>query len=278
MNSKDLLNLQEAYLDVYEGKVPWNDPRYPLQSGWTPAEKNREKRKRTKVEDPNTMQADISDRDMARYASMKDVDETETRRAPKGKKKTLFSKEQPPEHENLHNFKKDRQLDLSRTDNEYGMNRSGKYGGNATRGQARRAVADAFRGRREGDDNIFPTPIKQGDTRKRTSRRWGGPNPRNEEFDIHADIIIDHLIDEGYANTDDAALVIMANMSEEWAQDIINEVLDTPGRMINYIIQSGESALRARNSKDKQTYDKRLRGLRRADKRAQERRKSQQTK
>jgi len=41
------------------------------------------------------------------------------------------------------------------------------------------------------------------------------------------DIILSHLIDEGYADTEQAALVIMVNMSEEWRESImINEGLD----------------------------------------------------
>ena len=35
------------------------------------------------------------------------------------------------------------------------------------------------------------------------------------------DIVKGHLIDEGYANTEEAALAIMANMSEEWKQSIL---------------------------------------------------------
>jgi hypothetical protein len=35
------------------------------------------------------------------------------------------------------------------------------------------------------------------------------------------DVIKGHLIDEGYADTEEAALVIMANMSEEWRQSIV---------------------------------------------------------
>jgi len=38
------------------------------------------------------------------------------------------------------------------------------------------------------------------------------------------DIIKGHLLDEGYANTEQAALVIMANMSEEWKQSIVEGV------------------------------------------------------
>ena len=42
------------------------------------------------------------------------------------------------------------------------------------------------------------------------------------------DIIKGHLVSEGYANTEDAALVIMANMSEEWRQSIICLLYTSP--------------------------------------------------
>lgn len=42
-----------------------------------------------------------------------------------------------------------------------------------------------------------------------------------EEVDVY-DIILGHLIAEGYADTEEAATKIMANMSEEWRQEIIN--------------------------------------------------------
>jgi len=35
------------------------------------------------------------------------------------------------------------------------------------------------------------------------------------------DTILSHLLDEGYANTQESALVIMSNMSEEWMQSIV---------------------------------------------------------
>ena len=41
-----------------------------------------------------------------------------------------------------------------------------------------------------------------------------------QSFDIF-DVIKGHLIDEGYADTEEAALQIMANMSEEWKKSII---------------------------------------------------------
>ena len=41
-----------------------------------------------------------------------------------------------------------------------------------------------------------------------------------ESFDLY-DIILSHLLDEGYAETPEAAEAIMVNMSEEWMGSII---------------------------------------------------------
>ena len=41
-----------------------------------------------------------------------------------------------------------------------------------------------------------------------------------EEYDTF-DTILEYLIAEGYADTNESALVIMANMSEEWREDIM---------------------------------------------------------
>ena len=47
---------------------------------------------------------------------------------------------------------------------------------------------------------------------------------RQEQVDIY-DIILSHLLDEGYAETSEAAEAIMVNMSEEWIDSIVNEVI-----------------------------------------------------
>jgi len=49
--------------------------------------------------------------------------------------------------------------------------------------------------------------------------------PKNEEYDLY-DVILSHLIDEGYADTFEAAEAIMVNMSEDWRESIFEEVLD----------------------------------------------------
>ncbi len=51
------------------------------------------------------------------------------------------------------------------------------------------------------------------------------PNERkqlNMEFDFY-DIILSHLLDEGYADTQETAEVMMVNMSEEWREEILDE-------------------------------------------------------
>jgi hypothetical protein len=53
----------------------------------------------------------------------------------------------------------------------------------------------------------------------KTSKGW------KEEVDLY-DIILSHLLDEGYAETPKAAEAIMVNMSEEWRDSIVEEVLD----------------------------------------------------
>jgi hypothetical protein len=42
------------------------------------------------------------------------------------------------------------------------------------------------------------------------------------------DAILEYLVAEGYADTNDAAIAIMANMSEEWKQSIAEEYQDFP--------------------------------------------------
>ena len=59
-------------------------------------------------------------------------------------------------------------------------------------------------------------------TKGRGVKKERGSKVRTEEVDIF-DTILEHLIAEGYADTNEAALAIMANMSEEWRDNIIEQ-------------------------------------------------------
>ena len=50
-----------------------------------------------------------------------------------------------------------------------------------------------------------------------------------ESYDLY-DIILSHLINEGYADTQEAAERIMVNMSEEWRESIVETRMDPRGR------------------------------------------------
>ena len=54
----------------------------------------------------------------------------------------------------------------------------------------------------------------------RSVRNDGITDILGEQYDYY-DIILSHLLDEGYAETPEAAKAIMVNMSEEWRQSII---------------------------------------------------------
>jgi hypothetical protein len=49
----------------------------------------------------------------------------------------------------------------------------------------------------------------------------------SSSFDVF-DVIKGHLLDEGYADTEEAALAIMTNMSEEWRQSIVEQMAGGP--------------------------------------------------
>ena len=58
-------------------------------------------------------------------------------------------------------------------------------------------------------------------TRKLTKK--GGKWSVGEGADLY-DLVLSHLLDEGYASTEEAATAIMANMSEEWVDSIVEKI------------------------------------------------------
>ena len=67
------------------------------------------------------------------------------------------------------------------------------------------------------------------------ARPMGGARERmlqRQSFDVF-DVIKGHLIDEGYADTEESALVIMANMSEEWRESIVENLLPSKQQIAN---------------------------------------------
>jgi len=49
------------------------------------------------------------------------------------------------------------------------------------------------------------------------------------------DVILEHLVAEGFADTEESALAIMANMSEEWRESIVEGIFDFLPKSKTYI-------------------------------------------
>ncbi len=80
--------------ELNEGKVEWDNPKRPLQSGFTPREKNRAKRISTEVENPDSPAYfdKRTEKNFERYGNLKAAhDKEKDKKVPKNK---------------LHNFKK----------------------------------------------------------------------------------------------------------------------------------------------------------------------------
>ena len=89
-------------------------------------------------------------------------------------------------------------------------------------------------------------------SQQRIIAQGGTPaTPLVQSFDPF-DIVMGYLIDEGYAETEEAAAVIMANMSEEWREEILDEevrgakkgtirsVIEKGGKSIKYVQSGGD--------------------------------------
>ena len=110
-------------------------------------------------------------------------------------------------------------------------------------GLSQDTIRSAAKERQKRVDTAYAKDTPQGDVEgnagmKKLARTKGQLNinkPRevrmraNEEFDIF-DAILEYLVTEGYADTNESALVIMANMSEEWRQSIVEVKMDPRGR------------------------------------------------
>jgi hypothetical protein len=69
-----------------------------------------------------------------------------------------------------------------------------------------------------GEPQSVTMPRKKSKPSKEIVRK----GKQEESFDLY-DLILSHLLDEGYADTEQAAEAIMVNMSEEWRQIIVEQ-------------------------------------------------------
>jgi hypothetical protein len=84
-------------------------------------------------------------------------------------------------------------------------------------------------------------PYDKSESKRRSAAGYnkvGGPKGLPEELDLY-DIVSDYLVSEGFCDSYEDADVIMANMSEEWRESIMEEVLDEVNRPEREMIKKG---------------------------------------
>jgi hypothetical protein len=72
-----------------------------------------------------------------------------------------------------------------------------------------------------GEPQAVTYPRKGRDEKPKLSREV----IRKEDFDLY-DLLLHHLMTEGFAETPEAAVAIMANMSEAWADSIVDHYIE----------------------------------------------------
>ena len=185
MNSQEYRNLQEAYLDVYQEEV--------LDEGIGSAIKSLfGKKKKPEAPKPESRGAELRRRyntgpDKSETSAKRKILDKTRERAEKDEKEygdSTYSKSVATKSREAHNKY------LRAGYNKYGADRSdsGGMGGSGGSGRGNKA-------------------------RKRAAAL-------NNSYDLF-DYMMEYLISEGYADTNENALVIMANMSEEWKNSII---------------------------------------------------------
>jgi hypothetical protein len=258
MDVQELLGLQEAYLSVYApqeldelsvGKMlayvkKGEKNRADLNKKWD--EGTATHRERMRVLGREEGEARASDKvekktgkrpyemntlDKARYAVTKEdyVDEGAAGDvAARAEKLAAQRKGQTPERKQMY-----ASLASKASERESGPRiidlggRGGRKGLTQSDRDARREY-DAEYSYETGDKNSTPGPgTITKNKRKLATQKARGQHA--EGYDLY-DIILSHLIDEGYADTQKAAEAIMVNMSEDWRESIVETRMDPRGR------------------------------------------------
>ena len=99
------------------------------------------------------------------------------------------------------------------------------------------------------------------DDEEKRFKTLGQSPAHNEEVDLY-DIILSHLLDEGYADTEQAAEAIMVNMSEDWRESICEGAYDVYLNRLGVKSKLSDMAtdmLKSREEKEKEEKERKKR-------------------
>ena len=76
-----------------------------------------------------------------------------------------------------------------------------------------------------GDDHEMEKESKESTKAVKKATKYKGPKVTPSLPESY-DVVLEYLMNEGYADTEENAITIMANMSEEWIDEILDEAAD----------------------------------------------------
>jgi len=191
MDAKDILNLQEAYLEVYQEQQ--------LDEGL----------KKAFIKAYGRAYATASDD----YADEDDFEQA-------GKIRSHIERRYGPEtakHADEHGYVQSTGRRYGRPEPRIQPNRKFKT---TKAGKMPKNAQKAFKNELILNKSERDRPTIGGVRKPKHWGKVGGEKGLPEQVDLY-DIILSHLLDEGYADTQQAAEAIMVNMSEEWREDIV---------------------------------------------------------
>ena len=230
MNSQDFRNLQEAYLDVYYELDEGRGDDLRTKHGLKPGEVSTKLSKRAEIKALNIGRRTHFDRErsdsLLRLSGLsKERSQGET---PAGNSRW-----------NSEGQLRDIRSRGGRPSNRYDAGVGRDIGDKGER------FADFVSGKRDNPN------MTDSERRFAHHNRYADPYAvRNEQVDLY-NIILSHLLDEGYADTQEQAEVIMVNMSEDWRDSICEEryktyVVDIDPKEVEKIYQRKMQAERER--------------------------------
>ena len=230
MNSQDFRNLQEAYLDVYYELDEGRGDDLRTKHGLKPGEVSTKLSKRAEIKALNIGRRTHFDRErsdsLLRLSGLsKERSQGET---PAGNSRW-----------NSEGQLRDIRSRGGRPSNRYDA------GAGRDRGNIEQRLLDWASGKRDNPN------MTDSERRFAHHNRYADPYAvRNEQVDLY-NIILSHLLDEGYADTQEQAEVIMVNMSEDWRDSICEEryktyVVDIDPKEVEKIYQRKMQAERER--------------------------------
>jgi hypothetical protein len=123
----------------------------------------------------------------------------------------------------------------------------------AVKGESSERRKDLAAQRRAGYKPLPPSRGRDNVAKMKRDIEYFDKKDTNEDFDLY-DVILSHLLDEGYVSTEEAADKIILNMSESWFEDIME--LNRYAKETGKSLKTGRASAKGGNEQIKKRVEK----------------------